>query len=113
MPSHSVEGHDDPWRLLACTYRLVDVIREYSHAFQHGPTRLMATLAFDPVGRELFEQWHYEISRLEDQAGLPAAVPDAHDTGGRDGPSFYDLQRSEAFRVAEEHVAVSMAREYV
>ena len=82
MPSHSVEGPDDPWRLLACTYHLVDVIREYSHVFQRGPTRLMATLVFDPAGRELFERWHYEISRLEDQAGLPTAVPDTHDTDG-------------------------------
>ena len=73
----------------------------------------MSTLAFDPAGRELFERWHYETSHLEDQDGRPAAVPDAHDTGGRDDPSFYDLQGTEAFRVAEEHVAVSMAREYV
>jgi len=91
----------------------MDVVREYSHAFLHGPTRLMATLAFDPPGRELFEHWHYEIFRLEDRAGLLAAVPDTHDTGGRDGPSFYELQGTEAFRVAEEHVTVSMAREYV
>ena len=26
VPSHSLEGPDNPYRLLACTYRLVDVI---------------------------------------------------------------------------------------
>ena len=52
----------------------------------------MAALVFDPPGQELFEHWHYEIFHLEDRAGLPAAVPDMHDSGGRDGPSFYDLQ---------------------
>ena len=76
--------------------------------FSVGPH---ATLVFDPPGRELFEHWHYEMFRLEDRAGLPAAVPDMHDSGGRDGPSFYDLQGTEAFRVAEEHIAVSMACE--
>ena len=109
----SVGGPDDPWRLLTCTYRLVDVVREYSHAFLHGPVQLMATLAFDPPGRELFEHWHFEIFHLEDRAELPAFLPDMHDSGGRDGSSFYDLQGTEAFCVAEEHVAVSMAREYV
>ena len=98
---------------MAYTYRLVDVVREYSHAFLRGPTNLMATLVFDPPGRELFEHWHYEIFHLEDRAGLPAVLPDMYDSGGRDGSSFYDLQGTEAFCVAEEHVAVLMAREYV
>ena len=88
MPYHSVGGDDDPWQLLTCTYRLVDVVREYSHALLHGPTHLMATLVFDPPGRDLFEHWHYEIFHLEDRAGLPAAVLDMHDSGRRDGPSF-------------------------
>ena len=56
-----------------------------------GPTHSMATLAFDPFGRDLFEHWHYEIFHHEDQAGLPAAVLNTHDTGGWNGPSFYDL----------------------
>ena len=59
VPSHSVWGG---WRPLATldlhTYRLVDVVCEYSHTFLCGPTHLMAILAFDPFGRELFEHWH-------------------------------------------------------
>ena len=38
----------------------VDVVREYVHVLVLGPTALMATLASDSVGRELFEYWHYE-----------------------------------------------------
>ena len=89
------------------------MVREDSHVFLHGPARLLVTLAFDPPVRELFEHWHYEIFHLEDRAGLPAAVPAMHDSGGRDRPSFCDLQGTETFCVAEEHVVMSMAREYV
>ena len=92
----------------------MEVVREYSHAFfLRGPTYLMATLAVDPSGRELFEHWHYEIFHHEDRDRHPAAVPNTHDTSGRNGPSLYDLQLTATLRVAEEHVAMPMAHEYV
>ena len=90
------------------TYRLVDVVREYGYALVRGLTALMVTLAPDPVGRELFEYWHYEGLH----SGRPAAVEDLFDAPWQDGPSFYALQGSEALRVAEEHDSGSMMCSY-
>ena len=109
-----MEGSDVPWRLLTCTFRLVDVVREYDHALLRWPTDLMVTLAFDPLGRDLFEHWHYEdLHHHEDLAGLPAAVANTFETDWQNGPSFCDLQGTEALCVAKDHVLGSMAHEYV
>ena len=56
-----------------------------------GPTHLMATLVFDPFNQDLFEHWYYGIFHHEDQGGLPAAVPNTHETDGWNGLLFYDL----------------------
>ena len=87
VSSHSLEGPDIPYRLLVCTYCLVDMVRKYSHTLVCGPTALMATLASDPVGRELFEYWHYE----DLNSGCPASVEDLFDAPWQDGPLFYAL----------------------
>ena len=109
MPSHSMEGADIPCCLLTCTYRLVDTVREYSHALVVGPTALMSTLASDPAGRDLFDYWHHE----DFGSGRPADIEDLFGIAWQDSPLFYDLQGSEALRLAEGHVPWSMTREYV
>ena len=53
-------GPDSPCHLLVCTYHLVDVVREYGHVLVRSLATLMATLASDPVGQELFECCYYE-----------------------------------------------------
>ena len=62
----------------------MDVVREYGHALVLGPTALMATLVTDPVGRGLFECWHYENL----PSGRPAAVENLCDAPWQDGPLF-------------------------
>ena len=109
VSSHSMEGPDIPCRLLTYTYRLVDVVREYSHLIVVGPTALMDTIASDPAGRDMFEYWHYEDLGSD----CPATVEDLFDAAWQAGPLFYDLQESEALHVAEGHISGSMAREYV
>ena len=80
-----------------------------------GQTALMAILALDPAGRDLFEHWHYEdLHHHEDLgAGLPAAIEDTFEVAWQDGPSFYDLQGTHALRVDKDHVSGSMTRDYV
>ena len=53
----------------------MDVAREYGQVIVVGPTALMATLASDPAGQDLFEYWHYE----DVGSGRPAAVEDLFD----------------------------------
>ena len=74
-----------------------------------GPTALTAILASDPVGRDLFEYWHYE----DMGSGRPAAAEDLFDVDWQNGPLFYALKGLEALLTAEGHVSGSMTREYV
>ena len=68
----------------------------------------MATLAWDPLGRELFECWHYE----DLHPACPAAVENLFDDPFQDGPLYQDLEWTKALCVAEGQVSKSMAREY-
>ena len=70
-----MEGPGISCRLLTCTECLVDVVREYGHTRVVGLAALVATLASDPVGRDLFEYWHYE----DLGSGRLAAVGDLFD----------------------------------
>ena len=84
------------------------MVCEYGQSLERGTMVLIASLAGDPLGREMFELWHYDG---------PYSFPDGVEkylfVPWSDDPLFHDLHGTEVYLMAEELVHAGMVRKYL